>query len=779
MKNSLLAGVTLVVFFGGQGVAFGQTPPPAPEPAMVTPSTDSTIGDIVVTAQRRSESLARTPIAITAVSSDTLAKQSIRSESDLQTSVPGLTVKAAQSSNQLNYSLRGQSVDAFTSSRPSVLPYFNEVQVGGSGSTSFYDLQSVQVLKGPQGTLFGRNATGGAVLFTSAKPTNEVEGYIAARGGNYGDTQAEGAFNIPIVNDTVLLRIAGFFQRRDGFQYNLFTGSRVGNVRRENIRASLTLKPTSGLTNDLVVDYGHSGGNNTIGVAYNIGTFPTPFVPANYLYTPAFPGFAAFLTAHPRADPQGIIAFVAKQQQRGPFIVDTDAPNSHKSKALVVSNITEIDLGGGTKFKNIIGYVHRKATDTGDFDGTPFPVDSNGSIGRGGPLTQYSEEAQILGDVFNGAVNYVAGVYFSDEREHVTSAAEFVDLLPISPPNLQVNEGIQKNRTYAGYGQATLKIGDLIGVNGLSVVGGLRYSSEKVSLLHTGRDPYIAAPIPQYQFFLSNTFKKVSWQVGINEQVNSNLLVYGVSRRSFRSGGFNFFAPPLPGFGNDGGSQYRPETATDVEIGGKYQGYVAGARFRINLAAYTMTITNVQRVNYVQVLGSLAGITVNVPEARVRGIELDSTISPTNWLNIGGALTYTDAKFTKDQVSVLGNPAVSFSTYPDTPGWSGSVFIEGTADLGSLLKGSLRADGYAQTSSYFSSTGKTLNPGTQISGYFVANFRAGVDVKESGLSFAVNLKNAFNRTYYVGGIGFTSLFSTNTVVPGDPRTILGEVRFRF
>ena len=153
-------------------------------------------GEIIVTAQRRSESLQRTPVAVTAISSDALQRQVIVSESDLQTTVPGLTVKAGQSSNQLNYSLRGQTVDSFSSSRPAVLPYINEVQVGGSSSSAFYDLQSVQVLKGPQGTLFGRNSTGGAVLFTTTKPTNEFGGYVTARGGNYAHFQGEGAVNV-------------------------------------------------------------------------------------------------------------------------------------------------------------------------------------------------------------------------------------------------------------------------------------------------------------------------------------------------------------------------------------------------------------------------------------------------------------------------------------------------------------------------------------------------------------------------------------------------------
>jgi len=132
------------------------------------------LAEIVVTAQRRSENLEKTPVAVSVVSGEDLSKRQIVSESDLQAAVPGLTVRATSSSEQLNYAIRGQSVDAFSGSRPAVLPYIDEVQVNNNSSTAFYDLASVQVLKGPQGTLFGRNATGGAVLFTTAKPTDEV-----------------------------------------------------------------------------------------------------------------------------------------------------------------------------------------------------------------------------------------------------------------------------------------------------------------------------------------------------------------------------------------------------------------------------------------------------------------------------------------------------------------------------------------------------------------------------------------------------------------------------
>ncbi len=249
---------------------------------------DSSLDEVIVTAQRRTETIERTPVAVAALSGDALEKNAVRSEADLQVAVPGLIVKAGQSSNQLNYSLRGQTVDAFSSSRPSVLPYVNEVQVGGSGATSFYDLQSIQVLKGPQGTLFGRNSTGGAVLLTTAKPTNEFGGFVSVRGGNYNLRGAEGALNLPIISDKLLVRIAGYYEKSNGYQFNLYSNTTNGDVDRKAGRISVTFKPTDGVENDLVLDYAKSGGNNIGSVVYNVFPFGTgnPFVPTNLLYTP-------------------------------------------------------------------------------------------------------------------------------------------------------------------------------------------------------------------------------------------------------------------------------------------------------------------------------------------------------------------------------------------------------------------------------------------------------------------------------------------------------------
>jgi len=771
--------------------AFAQSTPQASNAADAASQ-----GDIIVTAQRRSESLERTPIAVAVIGNELLARQVVLSEADLQFATPGLTVKSGQSSNQLNYSIRGQTVDAFTSSRPSVLPYFNEVQVGGVGASSFYDLDSVQILKGPQGTLFGRNSTGGAVLFTSVKPKEDFGGYVTLRAGNYSHFQGEGAINVPIVPDKVLLRVAGFVQRRDGFQFNLYDNQRVGDIKRESVRGSLTVKLSETIENNLVVSYANTGGGSTTGVIRDVNPDPAKsFVPAALLYSPALgaalggvPGaWDQYLALHPKADPLGLAGAAAKQNARGPFIVDQDGANFVKSHGWFVSNITTIDLGGSATLKNIIGYNYQKSLEGAEFDGSNLTIDSNGvfgqnnnDIGRGGTVKQFSEELQLSGKIFDNKLQYVFGAFFSDESDDGRSLSKIVCLEPFIPCSDQYNSGLRKNKTFATYGQATLDLSEIVGLQGLSITGGIRSSSEKVTFEHTRDDFFITNPRPEYiRGPQSQTFNKISWLVGLEQQVNSNLLIYLKSRRSFRSGGFNFYAPPLAGLGNNAGSGYKPETATDFELGTKFRGNIGGAPLRLNLAVYTMTIDDIQRANYVSVNGSLAGLTVNVPQAKVQGFELDGTITPTPWLNLGGSVNYTDAKFTKPDVQVFANPLVKFGPYPDTPEWSGSAYAEVTVPVSGDIGASLRGDMYFQTRSYFGSTNDTINPNSDIAGYALANFRLGIEDKNAGWSVAGIVKNAFKRTYYVGGIAFYSLFSLNTVVPGEPRTVLVEARYKF
>lgn len=731
-------------------------------------------GDIVVTAQRRSEALERTPVAVAVVSSEVLARQAITSERDLQFAAPGLTVRASQNDNQLNYSLRGQTVDAYTSSLPSVLPYVNEVQVGGAGSTAFYDLQSVQVLKGPQGTLFGRNSTGGAVLFTTARPTRELSGHAAVRYGRFNDVQVEGAIGGPIAGDNVLVRVAGSYRNRDGYQHNLYYNEKLGKVDRLGLRFSLSINPGGRVSNELVADYFRANGSsispvvsNVVPVAANVPG--NPFVPSNVFFP-------------------GLVAFGEAQNARGPYVVDVDSVSKHRTRKWILSNVTTFELNDDTKIKNVFGYVHSDYFDAGDIDGTRYGIDgrgnaTTGAFGGDGRIEQVSNELQLLGNLMDGGLEYVVGGYYSDSKEHLRNTSFILNELGLPP---QINAGTTTSKSIAGYGQATLDTG----LAGFKLTAGLRYTSEKISFVRDADDQWLA---PAFDAFFADgrfipvqkdTFKKLSWTFGLQNQVTPDLLLYANTRRSFRSGGFNFHAPPTPGFANTSGGEFRPEVATDVEIGAKYRGDAGGMPVRMNLAIYNMWVKNLQRANYVAIYGALAGVTVNVPKAKVTGFELDGSIKPADWLTLGGNLNYTNARFTDNRVAVLGTSGATsfaaFDTYPDTPKWSGALYADITVPVSDQWNLALRGDVYRQTSNYYSSTGRSLNPNTRIPAYTLANFRVGVEeAAGTGWSFSALVKNAFKQTYYTGGIGFASLFALNIVVPGEPRTFLLEARYRF
>ncbi len=798
----LLGTAATLVALSGHAAAQAPLPPAAPPPASAsdaTPPGGATTGEIIVTAQRRSESLQRTPVAVAVLSAQTLQKQAIVSEADLQIASPGLTVRAGQNSNQLNYAIRGQSLDAFSNTRPGVVAYVDEVQIGGDGgATAFYDLQSIQVLKGPQGTLFGRNATGGAVLFTTVKPDKDFGGYISGRLGNYDLKQIEGALNVPFAEGRVRARIAGFYENRDGYQQDLFKGHRVGDVDRFGLRGSLTADLTETLRNELVVDYLHSNGSNLSNLIDTLNpNGPVPVIaltafgdqPTFNAIINAFTGgaagcnqttnncAAAFAAANPKLDPGGIASYLQTQKERGPYKIESDGPNKYRGRNTIVSNITTLDVADDTQVKNIFGFTHLDTSIFGDIDGLPYGIDDNGATGKLDRTRQISDEPQLLGKAFGGRLSYVVGAFLSNERKTQRIGTYLFTGLPIAA--VQIASGRTTTTTAAGYAQGTYDLESATGIKGLGVTGGLRYTYEKIKYDVLHDDQYYVNPAPGYVFDQHKSYGNVSWTVGLQDQVNSNLLLYAVSRRSYRNGGYNVIAAPIEGLGSvNGGNGFGKETVTDGELGMKLRDRLGTMPVQLNVAVYRNWIRDNQRVAYALLLGAPAAVAVNVPKARVQGVELDGSLRPTDWLTLGGSLNYTDAKFTSNQSRIAGGNVVVFGTYPDTPKWSGSVFGEVSVPVGGARRASFRSEFYDQSKFYYTSTGNT-NPGAQIAGYGIVDFRLGLDDDAAGWSVTANLKNAFKKVYYVGGIATGELFQFNTVVPGSPRTFLVEARLKF
>ncbi len=749
------------------------------------------------------------PITAMVISAAALKDGQITSELDLRSAAVGLQVRATINSNELNFAARGASQDGFSGTRPGVLPYINEVQISGSGAaTEFYDLGSVQVLMGPQGTLFGRSATGGAVLFQTAKPTDQFEGYLSGVGGNLSALKFEGAVSGPIAGDTLQGRLAGVYSKRDGFQQNIVYGSTEGDYKRYGLRGSLRYAPNENLTNDLVGDYFKSDSINAVGVISGLLPLTTPgqppFVPAELLYggvtNPAAraAGIAtlqAFLAAanlppstiaaaydayfaDPRRPAGGITQYLADQQARGPFLTGTESTSTYTAKKIVVTNTTSYAFGDAITLKNIFGYVKADSTIADDTDGTPYVVGGEQSRTitplRGGNIINtkaLSDELQVQGKT-SGGVDYVGGVYLSDEKSDYHFRTDFFDILAFpfgGPPAQTFNFFRITNKTLAPFGQVTVPLSDA----GVSATVGARYTSEKVGKERLPGD--IGFGIGQDDD-KARTFDTLNWTLGLQWQVNSDTLLYATSRRAFKSGGYNG-SVGFDGPAAAGGDEYNKESVTDVELGAKFNGMVGGRQLRASVAVYHNWLKDSQRTAFTIIAGGPAAVTVNVPTGSVEGIEAELAYRATNALTLGGNVNFLNAKFSDGRVIVNGGP-VTYDRLPDAPKYSFAAYGDLRLHASSAIDAIVHAEAYGQGTTYTSPRSANF-AGTTIPSYVIFNLRAGIENSAAGWTLMANVKNAFDKTYYVGGVSAGEIYQINTLVPAEPRTFTLEARYKF
>lgn len=249
-KFHFLIGVAAIAL---SGAARAQD---ADRPSDVQAESGAGLADIVVTARRRQESQQSVPVAITAISSETLREKIIATPYDLTTSTPGISAIAGSAQrNDVFYFIRGQGANY--GSAPSVVTYIADVpqqtnSASGGSNLTFFDLESVQVLKGPQGTLFGRSTTAGAVLLTPKAPSGEFDGFFEATVGNYSMREFNGAINVPIIGDRLAIRIAGNYSYHEGFARSLTTGQDLDDRDRSAYRITLLAQPTDWLKNTTI-----------------------------------------------------------------------------------------------------------------------------------------------------------------------------------------------------------------------------------------------------------------------------------------------------------------------------------------------------------------------------------------------------------------------------------------------------------------------------------------------------------------------------------------------
>ncbi|HEY2178282.1 MAG TPA: TonB-dependent receptor plug domain-containing protein, partial [Caulobacteraceae bacterium] len=572
------------------------------------PASTTALGEVVVTARRRAENLQNVPVAVTAFSAETLEQKHVTDKTALADFTPSLiTITGGYPSEFAYFALRGQG-PAF-GSVPGVVPYFSEVAnpIGIDGRTgTYFDLANVQVLAGPQGTLFGKNATGGNILFEPQAPTNRFEGYIRGEYGNYNDHRADGAINIPIVRDRVLLRLAGEVDRQDGYTTDVgpfFLGKKYDNINVDSFRGSLTLRPTDKFELETIGRYYYSNNNGP-------GTILEQLNPAIVAaYGAFFPGLANAL---------------ADQQSRGIRHVSYDLNEFSKTVYWQILNHATYSFNDNLQFKNIISYSQFRDYYGYDYDATHFSL--GGQSSRDFPVlapNYFTEEARLEGKALGGALNFTAGVYYDNQTWHAPAGIEQYTAIPIVLFLGPIQAfAVQTNDSHAVFGQATLDLGkEIEALKGLSITGGLRYTWE-----HSFTSIEIIAP-PAVGGAVDSRYP--SYTFNIDKAFGQAAHVYLAVRDAYKSGGANGGVPATSPF-----ATFLPERIQDVELGVKTQFEVGGIAARLNADAYRGDYTNIQRTTQQLISGVVLNVDENAAKAVVQGVEFTGAVVPVRGLTL-------------------------------------------------------------------------------------------------------------------------------------------------
>jgi iron complex outermembrane receptor protein len=757
--------------------------------------------EIVVTARRREEKLQTIPVAVTAFTPAQIQNKAIESSSDLQHYVPSL-LSSQQSRDEQVFYLRGQGPNGGSGGSPGVIAYFSEVPFNGSGPGIYFDLGNLQVLRGPQGTLFGQNTTGGAVLFEPMHPTNNFEGYVQLTLGNYNRQGVEAAVNVPIIDDKLLVRFAGAKETRDGYTQDIGTHQDHDNRDYWSGRIGVTWRPTDDFENYLVYDslYNHTNGTGL--VLQTINTARDPALGKGPDGLPLLQG-----SFERTFGVSTVEAALAHAQALGPRTVDTNIDGLDKTYSWGITDIARYDLTDNITVRNIFGYREIKNLLRSDFDGTP--------LNQGGYSTpdgweinnaQYTDEVQLQGKSLDDKFTWIAGAFY----EFLHPAGFTVAVVPTT---IALAPGINAPVEVFGnaYGQNALGpegettrteaiflqgVYDFSGISpdleGLKFTAGARYTWDYVS---NSNFSTIVLDLSQFGMgkltipcgsasglactYANHTFQAPTWTLGLDYQITPETLVYAKGSRGFKSGGFNgaggVFFP----------NKYESEYVTDVEVGLKSDFDIMGIKTRTNIDGFHDDYRNAQRAVGVQfelvpgVPSTTTSTTVIADgNAVVQGIEFEGTILPFTGLAMTATWSYVDAYYTKFFIPTVGDR--TYLPYPFVPKNKFGFSADYTLPFVPEDMGEVHAIAeYVHTGRIQYSTDST-EPAGDEPGYGLLNIRLNWNnVAGQPLDASFFMTNVTDNLYAIGKFGIYTTEGFVSQLYGEPQMWGFQLRYRF
>lgn len=723
---------------------------------------DMGLDEIVVTAERRAESSQKVPLAIQSISGETLAKTGYTSVTDLQYTMPGVQYDPTQGAA---FQIRGVGSTSFDfSNAKSVSVVVDDVVMDGqraNGLTGLVDIERIDVLMGPQGTLFGKNATSGVIAVTTGKPKiGETSVRASASFGEHAERILNGTVNIPL-GPVAALRVSGFDQAYDGFGRNVTLDRKVGSQHEYGGRAKLYLEPSDGFNLMLSGDYAYHWDSS---VRTPVSGQPAA-VTAILNELGVFPGPKSADTA---------------DSSFGEITTEEWGTSLRMNAKLGDLDLTSISAYRVTRYDNA---TPANLTPTDRYAYIPF---NNGYL----DTEKVSQEIHLASPT-GGFVEWLVGGFYNDLRARqiqlqwaTLGAPLYANGVP-RPTLIALTGAIgvdanaslfdAQNETMAAFGQVKFNV-----TPRLSLTLGGRYTHDNVSqsLGFVNVDPVpvagytpsfvgsSAAPAIDYGKVSGNNF---SYRIAPQFQVTDNVMLYASYSTGYKPAGIAFVGNKY--------APYRDETVKAWEAGIKSEWF--GRRLRLNVDIFRSDFKDFQATILTKIpdgAGGLIDATVigNAGGLRTQGVEGNVAVQPFRGLTLSGALSYTDAKFTDYVYNATTNYTGSRLT--NSPEWAGTAAIDYETEFGSGFGVRAHAD-YAYRSEYWTVVGQPAY--SNVPAYGLVNTRLTFAMPDKKVEFGVYARNLFDTYFSTGWQNYGALGLLHYTSANARRTVGGFVNVSF